>query len=239
MWLPPVAEGEVVTPGTVLVGVTREVFPSLSLLRNSPVLPSPDDWYTVWTKGGVPIPESVDVPTWETTVDDLGSPIQQYVMARSLVGAWCSQGRERVAVTPPVWVREVVPTPEEVVSTPVIEESVAEGDGAAKAITSVPRAKKTASVVKATLSKARVSHAAKAKLRVKIAVKGVKSPTGKVRVTWDGGKRTVRLLKAHHGKVSVILPKLASGSHAVRVKFFSDSKVIQNSTSKPVHLKVI
>jgi hypothetical protein len=69
-------------------------------------------------------------------------------------------------------------------------------------------------------------------------VPGIKYPVGKIRVTWEGGIRTVPLTKANHGRVLIKVPDLPTGSHPVTVKYVSTSPKAQDITASPVRLRV-
>ena len=59
------------------------------------------------------------------------------------------------------------------------------------------------------------------RVKVKVAVKGKPTATGKVRIKVDGAtRRTVRLNRA--GKVMVNLGKLKVGKHRIKVRYLGD-----------------
>jgi hypothetical protein len=214
--LPAVAEGDVVAPGESLVGVTRDYFPSVEWYPWS----DRDGWYTVWYRDDVRLAESVDVAVWPTTAEDVGSVFRQAVVSTKPEDDYCGywdNGGDVVAWSPPVIVA-VPPAP--VADPPVSAES---GKAAAK--------------VSVSVSKARVSRSVKPAVRVKVSVAGVKNPTGKIRLAWDGGKKTVKLRKADHGRVVVRLPRLAKGSYAITAKYFSGSSATRNATARPIRLE--
>lgn len=99
----------------------------------------------------------------------------------------------------------------------------------------VTKATSTAAVA---LSKKSVKVGKQATASVKVSSSTVPAPTGTIRI-YDGSKvlKTYTLTAAKKGTYKVLLPKLAAGSHAIKV-VYSGSGVIKGATSKTVVLKV-
>ena len=81
------------------------------------------------------------------------------------------------------------------------------------------------------LAASKVTTGQSAKVTVTVTAAGVSAPTGKVTVK-AGGKSVSATLKASHaGKVTVTLPKLAAGKHAVSVVYAGDALVASRTVS--------
>ena len=79
-------------------------------------------------------------------------------------------------------------------------------------------------VVTGTLRATTVTAGQQATVDVKVDA-GATTPTGQVRVSVGTYSRLVTLTAANKGKVSVTAPRLAVGSHAVKVQYLGDAKV--------------
>lgn len=115
-----------------------------------------------------------------------------------------------------------------------------EAGGAIVASKAAPlRVTKGKAKVTATLAKKKVSQGSRARLTVRVKVKGLAKPTGKL-VIRDGKKklRTVTLKAKHRGKISVRLPRLAPGKHAITVSYGGSSQVKKKNAKKLV-LRVV
>jgi hypothetical protein len=216
-----------------LLGVTSDVFPSLG---RSAITPPENNWFTVWIKDGIELPESLNVANWATTLEDLGAQFYQAVKRPFLDHELCRDDhREWIAVSPRVTV--VQPLEPSIPDDPASDAVSSVADmGAEDRLAHARYSNAVTSAVSVVSAKAR---AAGVRLRVKVSVAGVKSPVGKIRLTWKGGKRTVRLTKADRGRVSLTLPNLAKGSHSITVKYVAGSSNIRSSAAKPFRVKVI
>ena len=102
----------------------------------------------------------------------------------------------------------------------------------------------TVKVVKASakvtvkLARSTVKRTVKGRLKVTVSVVGVPRPTGTL-VVYEGSKKvTSKVLKAkHQGKVTITLPRLAKGTHKLKVTYRGSSKVAKK-TSSTVKLRV-
>jgi hypothetical protein len=228
-----VAPAGAVSAGTVLAGVTSAIFPSLD---RHPITPPEDSWFTVWIRDDVEISESLNVADWATTLDDIGAQFYQAVKRPFLDHEFCrDNNREWIAVSPRVTVVQPL--------EPSITDAAASNTAGVAAdpprierSAHVPPSKAAPSTVSLGSTKAR---AGSVRFRVKVSVAGTNSPVGKLRVTWKGGKRTVRLTKADHGRASVALPNLPKGSHSITIKYVASSGSVRSSAAKPFRVKVI
>ena len=109
-------------------------------------------------------------------------------------------------------------------------------DGSANAVAvAVPKLKSTTT---APLSATRIKPGQRAKVGITVAVPGVKGPVGVIKVM-DRTKvlKTLTLVTAKNGKVTVKLPKLKKGKHRILVKYLGDATT-EGSRSKAMRLSV-
>jgi hypothetical protein len=99
------------------------------------------------------------------------------------------------------------------------------------------RVYKAIATAKAALVSSTIPKTANAKVKVYVTAPNV-IPTGKVRV-YDGAKALVTrvLYTSHHGKITVMLPRLKPGLHAIRVVYLG-SPLVTKDWAPTVVLKV-
>jgi hypothetical protein len=130
-------------------------------------------------------------------------------------------------------------TPEDAgknISVTVLASKAGFNDGSATAVAvAVPKLKSTTT---ATLSATRIKPGTRAKLGITISVPGVKGPVGTIKIM-DRTKviKTLYLVTAKNGKLTVKLPKLKKGKHRIRAKYLGDATT-QGSRSKALRLSV-
>jgi hypothetical protein len=97
------------------------------------------------------------------------------------------------------------------------------------------RLAKARPTVTATLVKRSIRAADRGELVVKVKVKGMNSPEGKIRVQVGGKKQTVALKEYDQGEVTIELPKLRRGTHKIKVTYLGSPQVSpQSKTPTPL-----
>ncbi len=90
----------------------------------------------------------------------------------------------------------------------------------------------------ANLVRSKVAARQKGKVSLTVTVKGVKKPTGKVRVYVAGKTKTVSLKTKHKGTITVSLPKLTKGTYKIAVKYLGAARIKATAKVKVGTLRV-
>jgi hypothetical protein len=78
----------------------------------------------------------------------------------------------------------------------------------------------------------------KAKITVRVSVRGLARPTGTVKVKVDKAKaKSVKLAKRHKGKLTVKLPKVSKGAHKIKATYSGSALAKKATATKRVRIR--